>query len=77
MLLAGRDQLERGHAIHRIVVIHPVHPALVALMHAVDPDIPWHPIRLGRSRWPMGTPVERVWVQCRRGRWDGVLPQRL
>ena len=49
MLLAGRDQLERGHAIHRVVVIHPVHPALVALMHAVDPDIPWHPIQLGRS----------------------------
>lgn len=45
-LLAGRDQLERGHAIHRITVIDTLHAILIALMHAIDADIAWPPIRL-------------------------------
>ena len=61
MVIAGGDELELGHAVHRIDVIHPFHPVLVALMHAVDADVARHPVGLGRARrCPMGTPVGRV-----------------
>ena len=45
-LLAGRDKLELRHAVH-CSDVRPVRPVLVALMHAVDPDITRPPIRLG------------------------------
>ena len=48
-LFAGRDQLERGHALHRVDVRHPVHPILIALMHTVDAARARPPIRLGRA----------------------------
>jgi hypothetical protein len=31
-LLAGGDELELRHAVHRVDVVHPFHPVLVALM---------------------------------------------
>jgi len=65
-LLAGRDQLELGHAVHRVDVIDPLHAILITLGHTVDPDIAGEPFGCGARRWPMGTPVGRVLVQCRR-----------
>lgn len=45
--LARGDELELGHTVHRIDVIHPFHPVLVALMHAVDADIAGYAIGPG------------------------------
>ena len=75
-LFAGGNQWEWGHAIHRIAVRDPLPAILIALMHTLDADIARHPLRLGGARrGPMGTPVGRVVVQCRRVRWYGV-PRR-
>ena len=48
-LFAGGDELELGHAIHRIDMIHPLHPVLVTLMHTVDADIAWRAVGLRGS----------------------------
>ncbi len=46
-LLASGNELELGHAVHRIDVIDPLHAILIALVHTVDADIARPPIRLG------------------------------
>lgn len=63
-LLASGDQLELRHTIHRIDVINPLHPILIALMHAVYPDVARHAIGLGGAAasdgdaaWPRLGPV--------------------
>jgi hypothetical protein len=76
-LLTRGNELKLGHAVHRVDVIDPLPAILITLVHTVDADIARPPIRLGARRWPMGTPVGRVLVQCRRVRWYWVLPRRL
>ena len=70
MVIAGGDELELGHTVQRVDVIHPFHPVLIALMYAVDADIARHPVGLGGrlADGYAGCPPRRFY------RWETEMP---
>ena len=53
-LLASHPDLPLRDAVHRVDVIQALHPVLIALVHAVDTQIPRTALGRGRFAYPDG-----------------------